>query len=114
VNVSIYLCLTVLSGLADGYGFSEASRIWREGSPSVFAIVRSGIGYALGIILYWLALRFVNAAGVTSASVQTLSWFVITIIGVAVLSGDFKEWDVGAYMLAVVAIAAVAGLLIKA
>ena len=63
---------------------------------------------------YWLGLRFIDASGVTSASVQTLIWFVITIIGVAVLSGDIKEWDVGSYMLAAVAIAAVAGLLIKA
>jgi len=114
VNVAIYLCLTLLSGLADAYGFSEASRIWRDRSPSTIALARSGIGYTLGIMFYWLGLRFIVASGVMSASAQTLIWFVITIIGVAVFSGDFREWDAGAYMLAVVAIAAVAGLLIKA
>ena len=114
MNVAIYLCLTVLSGFADAYGFSEASRIWRGGPPSMSALAKSGGGYAVGIILYWLGLRFIAESGVMSASVQTLVWFVITIIGVAVLSGDFKEWDVGTYILAAVAIAAVAGLLIKA
>ena len=100
--------------MADAYGFNEASRIWREGSPSKMALVRSGIGYASGMVLYWLGLRFISESGVMSASVQTLIWFVVTIIGVAAISGDFREWDVGTFILAVVAIFAVAGLLIKA
>ena len=114
MNVAIYLGLTVLAGLADAYGFSEASRIWGQGPWSAAALVRSGAGYAVGIVLYWLSLRFITASGVLSATVQTLAWFVITVIGVAVLSGDAKQWDVGAYVLAVIAVAAVAGLLVKA
>jgi hypothetical protein len=114
VNIAIYLGLTILAGLADAYGFSEASRIWRAESWSAAALARSGIGYAVGIFLYWLSLRFITASGVFSATVQTLTWFVITVIGVAVLSGDFEKWDVGSYVLAVVAVAAVAGLLVKA
>ena len=64
--------------------------------------------------LYWLAMRFIQEAGVMSATVQTLIWFTVTIIGVAVISGDVKQWDVTAYVLAFVAISAVAGLLVKA
>jgi hypothetical protein len=77
-------------------------------------LLDQGLEYAVGIFLYWLSLRFITASGVFSATVQTLTWFVITVIGVAVLSGDFEKWDVGSYVLAVVAVAAVAGLLVKA
>ncbi len=114
MEVILYLGITVLSGFADAYGFRQASLIWSDGSPSASALVRSAAGYATGMVLYWLALRFIQATGVLSASVQTLVWFTVTIIGVALLSGEFKQWDATAYALAFVAIAAVAGLLVKA
>ncbi len=67
----------------------------------------------MGMVLYWLALRYILAAGVMSATVQTLVWFTVTIIGVAVISGAVKQWDATTYLLAFVAVAAVTGLLVK-
>jgi hypothetical protein len=48
-TVAVAGTVTVVSGLADAYGFVHASRMWDEGHLVAFEWARSGIGFAAGI-----------------------------------------------------------------
>jgi hypothetical protein len=87
------IALTLVSGFADAYGFTHAARMWDEGRLVLGEGVRSAAGFALGVLSYWLVLRPLQSTGVVSALTQTLGWFGVTIIGVAVLSGDVSRWS---------------------
>jgi hypothetical protein len=88
----IIILLTIFSGLADAQGFLHAARIWQGGSPIWAELGRSALGFMVGIALYWLALRSMNAVGITLPEVQTVTWFGVTLIGVAFVSGGFIKW----------------------
>lgn len=107
------LVLTVLSGIADGSGFVHASRIWHEGSLNGREVALSGGSFAAGIACFWLALRFAQGVGIVSAEAQTLGWFVATIIGVAVLSGEARRWPPLDQGLAVLAACSIGALLYR-
>jgi hypothetical protein len=53
---------------------------------------KSALGFWTGITLYVLALKFMARMGVTSAEIQTIVWFTMTIIGVVIFSGKFLSW----------------------
>ena len=36
--------------------------------------------------------RRLNAVGITSPEIQTVTWFGVTLIGVALVSGSFLKW----------------------
>ena len=85
---------TIISGYADSRGFLYSSQVWANNSIDYSALTKSGAGFTIGIIAYWIALKSLQDLNVaTSSEIQTLGWFVITIIGVAISSGDFMKWD---------------------
>lgn len=86
------LCLTVLSGVGDAYGFVHASRIWQSDELRWTALGRSALGFGFGMSMQWIALRYLHRLGVTVAEVQTMVWFAVTMIGIAVLSRSFLQW----------------------
>lgn len=86
------LVLTVLSGLCDAQGFLFASRIWEGGQLRWEMVARSAAGFATGISLYYVLLKFLTALEIQAAEVQTLMWFGVTLLGVAILSGEFFKW----------------------
>ena len=83
--------LTVLSGLADAQGFLHAARIWQGNTIVWSELGKSAIGFSSGIVSYWFALRFL-AAQVAAPEMQTMLWFGVTIVGVALASGKFGQW----------------------
>lgn len=88
----LILLLLALSGFADSLGFFYAAKIWQGGLVSWVNLAKSGLGWAVGISLYIVALRPMATVGVTSAEMQTTVWFAMTIIGVVVFSGRFFAW----------------------
>lgn len=88
------LSLSVLAGLGDAYGFVHAARVWRDDAIVWSEVGRSGLGFALGVCTQWLAIRYLNRVGITIAEVQTLLWFGVTMIGIAVLNRSVLEWAV--------------------
>ena len=86
------LALTVLSGLADAYGFVHASRIWRGDLIHFGELGRSSLGFALGLAAQLLGLRYLNRLGITVAEIQAIAWFAVVIIGVAVLNRTVIDW----------------------
>jgi len=88
----IILILTLISGFCDSLGFAHAARMWQGGTLILHEALRSASGFAAGITIYWITVRYLNQAGIVDVEVQTLLWFGTTLIGVAVLSGRFLHW----------------------
>ncbi len=109
----LVLALLVLSGLGDSIGFVYAARIWQDGVLSWGNLGRSAGSTAIGILLYYIALRPMSALGVTAAEVQTAVWFAMTIIGVVIFSGRFFTWPRLEQTVAVSVIIALGWLLVR-
>src|SRR5260221_1404916 len=89
--IGIIIGLTLLSGFADAQGFLHAAHIW-EGEKIIWSeVIKSAIGFGSGIIVYWIALKYL-ATRVAAPEMQTMLWFGVTIVGVAVASGRFAQW----------------------
>ncbi len=86
------VALTLASGLADSYGFVHAARVWNGGRLIPGELGRSSVGFALGITIYWIVIRFLEQLGVHSVAIQTVGWFGATLVGVAVVTGEFRDW----------------------
>jgi Na+/citrate or Na+/malate symporter len=91
-SILLILTFTVLSGLGDGAGFVYASRVWSDGRFVWIEAFKCLAAFQFGMVMYWLALWKLTQHGVASAEIQTLFWFVVTIIGVALLSGRVFSW----------------------
>jgi len=89
--VVLIIGLTLLSGFADAQGFLHAAHIWEEKQVIWSEVAKSALGFASGIILYWIVLKYLTAH-VAAPEVQTIIWFGVTIVGVAVVSGKFAQW----------------------
>lgn len=91
-SVFLIVAFTLLSGLGDAAGFVFASRVWSDGRFMWVEAVKCLAGFQFGMVMYWLALWKLTEYGVESAELQTLFWFVVTIIGVALMSGKVVAW----------------------
>jgi hypothetical protein len=105
--------LTILSGVGDSQGFLYASRVWQDGRLNGSAALRSALGFTAGVICYWGAIRFFDLLGITSPGVQTVAWFVVTLAGVALVSGEFLRWSRVDQAVGLVAILAVGLLMLR-
>jgi hypothetical protein len=92
---------TLLSGIGDAAGFIYASRVWSEGRFLWPEALKCVVGFQFGMLMYWLALWKLAEHGVVSVELQTLFWFVITIIGVATFSGRILAWPAAEQAVAV-------------
>ena len=86
--------LTIASGVFDSLAFTYSSRIWQEGKLVMGPAVKAAGSFTIGIAMYWTAIRYLVQAGVVLPEIQTLIWFGVTIIGVAILGGRVPEWAV--------------------
>ncbi len=92
--VILIVVFTLLSGFGDSKGFVLSAKVWESGRLVWQEAVKASIGYGFGILMYWLAIRSLNQFGIVSPEIQTLGWFVVTIVGVAMFSGDFFNWQI--------------------
>lgn len=92
-TIFLIISLTLLSGFFDARGFFHAAFIWQKGKLVWHELTLSGLNFCLGIISYWVAIKYFKEVGVVFPELQTLIWFVVTIIGVAFLSGQFLHWQ---------------------
>lgn len=109
----IVVALTVISGFGDAQGFIHAANIWQNGRVAWDALAKSALGFAFGISMYWLALRWMKEIGIVSPEVQTVAWFAVTIIGVALASGNFVKWQVSEQVVAVVVLLGIGWLMLR-
>jgi hypothetical protein len=91
--VLLVVALTLFSGLADSRAFLHASQTWHNDHLNALELGRSLLFFAVGILLYILSLKFLRYLGVHSATIQTCLWFLATLVGLAILSGEFLRWQ---------------------
>lgn len=105
--------ITMISGVADAFGFIHSAYIWQENRLVWREVGLSALGFAVGITAYWLMLRYMQQLGVTAPELQSVFWFAATMIGVALGSGAFFGWHIREQMIALAVIAGVGWLLVK-
>lgn len=113
MDLWILLAATLACGAADALGFVYAGRIWHGGGFDWRSAVVSGLCFQFGVAMYWIALRTLTGWGVASTEAQTLVWFAATIIGVAILSGQFVRWQTLDQGVALAVLAGLAWLLVR-
>jgi len=92
--VAMVSLFTVITGYADSRGFVHASRIWVDGQLVWREVALSGLGFLVGVVAYWIVVRFAAQLGVQSALLQTMGWFAVTIFAVALTDAGQMRWQV--------------------
>ncbi len=110
---TLIIVLTVLSGIGDAYGFTHAALIWQNDRLVWREVLHSAAGFAAGIGVYWLVLKYMIAVGIVSPEIQTIAWFAVTLVGVAVISGKFLGWATLDQVVAVAVLAGIGWLLVR-
>ena len=111
--VVFIILLTLLSGLADAQGFIHAANAWVNGKIIWPEAITALLGFGAGAVCYILAINFLGQAGVISAEIQTLLWFSVTIVGIAVISGRFLHWQLLDQVIGLIVLCGVAWLLFR-
>ena len=76
----------------DSRGFIWSDRIWLGNTADWRAIGYSLLGYGFGVGCWIFAVKYLKQVGGMSVSTQATGWFLLTIIGVALVNGDFIKW----------------------
>lgn len=85
--------LTCASAFGDSRGFIWSDRAWAGSSVDWRAIGWSLLGYSVGIGTWLLAVKYLKQIGGIGVGAQATGWFILTIIGVSVASGEFFKWS---------------------
>lgn len=91
-SIMLVVLLTIVSGICDARGFIHGARVWADGHLVYAELARSALGFFLGIIFHWWSIRYLNQIGDFSPEFQTVLWFGVTLVGVAISSGRFVAW----------------------
>ncbi len=96
-NLRLYALIssfTIAAGVLDSLAFTYSAGVWQSGKLLWGPASKAAASFALGVGMYWGAIRYLGEAGVVLPEIQTLIWFVVTIVGVTVLGGRFVHWAV--------------------
>ena len=105
--------LTLVSGLCDAQGFIYASRMWQDGMLMKTAAAKSGCWFLVGMSFYLLSLRYARQVGMVSPELQSLFWFAVTLIGVAVVNGRIGQWSAADRIVAVIVLCGIGWLVLR-
>lgn len=113
-NIVIVIILTLLSGYSDSRGFLYASNIWNNGHLVLDKLAKSAAGFGFGIFCYWIVLRYLKELNIAvSTEVQTLGWFSVTMLGVALSNGEIFKWPLVDRLVSVIILTGLAWLLFR-
>jgi hypothetical protein len=112
-TISLIVSLTLVSGMGDAIGFIHAARVWQGGVPIWAEFAKSIAGFALGVVAYWFAIRYLNTLGHFAPEMQTLAWFVVTIVGMAVVSRAYFAWHISDQLVALSMVCCLGWLLVR-
>jgi len=112
-TIVLLIVLTLISGVADAQGFVHAANIWQGGKLIWPEVMKSAVGFGIGIVMYWICIRFLQDFRIFSPEIQTLAWFTATIIGVALFSGKFLHWHTVDQIVGIAVLCGVAFLLFR-
>lgn len=113
VHAAIIFALTLISGFCDSQGFVHSALIWQDGKLIWRELGLAALNYSLGIGLFWLSQPSLRALGLSSPELQSILWFSVVIIGVAIASGKFFTWQRLDQVVGVVVLVGIAWLLFR-
>jgi len=108
------IAATILSAYFDARGFIYAAQAWRGGSFVTGTALLSLINFVGGVTLYISSIGFQQRLGVESAAMQSIFWFVATVVGVALMDGTIGQWSVTQRVVGVGVTAGIGWLLVSA
>jgi len=111
--IALIFLLTALSAYFDAKGFVYAAQSWKAGSIVFSTALLSLVNFIVGVTLYILSIGFQQRAGVQSAALQSIFWFAMTVVGIALLDGTIAEWSVSQRAVAVIVSAGIGWLLVS-
>ena len=111
--IGLIILLTLLSGIADAQGFVHASTAWANGKIVWEEGGKALLGFGIGALCYILVANYLTQVGVVSAELQTMIWFLVTIVGIAVMNGKVLHWQRLDQFVALVAIICIGWLVIR-
>ncbi|MEO8212389.1 MAG: hypothetical protein ABI560_04320 [Myxococcales bacterium] len=112
-TIALILAMTLASGISDAQGFIHADRIWQDGRPRWDEVGKSALGFIVGIGIYWRSLKHMKQIGIPSPEIQTIVWFSVTIVGVALVSGKAVRWPIVDQAVALAVLAGVGWLMFR-
>jgi len=112
--VTLFVAFTALTGYADSQGFVHAARVWDDGHLVAREVLISGVAFVVGVVAYWVVVRFVSELGVRSALIQTMGWFAVTIAAVWLTEAGTQRWQLLDTATALVVVAGLGLLLYRA
>jgi len=107
INVVAAVVFTLTSGVLDAFGFVHASRAWRHDHVVMREVGWTFAYFLAGIAAYLFVVRHLSRLGVTATELQTLMWFGVTVLGVAVIQRSLGDWTNADRLVALVAVASV-------
>ncbi len=114
ISILVIVVVTIISGYSDAQGVLHAAKVWHDGKLVAGELARSALGFAIGISMYWVAVRYMEKVGIFAPEIQTVIWFGVMIIGVALASRAFFDWNVVDQLVALGVFAGVVWLSIRA
>lgn len=112
--VGALILVTALSAYFDARGFVLAAQTWREGSLVPGAIFLSMINFIGGITFYIGSIGIQQRLGIESASMQSIFWFVMTVVGIALMDGTIGQWSMAQRVVGVAVTAGIGWLMVSA
>lgn len=112
-TVVIIILLTLVSGWGDAQYFIHSAQAWNKGKIVWSEIFKSSLGVTLGVIMYWIAIKFMQDLKIFSTEIQTLIWFTVVIVGIALLSGKFSSWQLIDKIVSIMIILCIGWLLVR-
>lgn len=107
------IVLTLCSGMFDAQGFIYASKMWKDGALVKVAAGKSILFFFVGMTLYLFSLRFQQQVSVISPEFQSLFWFSVTLVGVAIINGKFMQWSNLDRVIALIILCGIGWLLVR-
>lgn len=111
--LALIIGITLVSGIADAKAFIHAAAIWQDGRLVWSELGKSALGFALGIMTFWLSVRYMRELGVVTPELQTLIWFGVTMVGVAMISGRAFRWPLVDQVVGAMVLGGIAWLLVR-
>ena len=110
--IFLIIVFTVISGLADAQGFLHAATAWNHGKIIWPEALKSLLGFIIGAVGYILATNYLKQAGVVLPELQTMIWFIVAMLAVAILNRELLHWQRIDQIVAVVAVICIGWLVI--
>lgn len=104
MTLALIAGLTILTASGDTVGFIFADRAWANGRIDWSCAALALAGYAVGVSSYIAVLGPIKRAIDVPPEIQTLAWFALTSIGVAIASRAALGWSADKIAAGVIAV----------